>query len=291
MKKIISIVICIMCIVSMCSVGVSAINVISNDEDITTIVHCASNCVLRGDVDRDGEVTAEDARLVMRAAVGLEEWDEATMEIADVKHNGGVVDGPSLTVIDARLVLRMAVGLAKKMFLNHKTETVIENNIASTCTEAGSFDIVSYCVYCNQEINRDTISLMANSHTPTEAVIENYVEATCTDAGSFDVVVYCADCGEEISRETATIPAVCKNLELVTENYNESTCKEEGSYDAVVYCKDCGKEISRNTIVIPVKEHTASEAVKENINEATCEEDGSYDTVVYCSVCGDELFR
>ena len=59
--------------------------------------------VLPGDVDRDGSVTAADARLILRASVGLETI--ANRWLADL-------DGDSaVTAADARLALRMSVGL------------------------------------------------------------------------------------------------------------------------------------------------------------------------------------
>jgi hypothetical protein len=58
-----------------------------------------------GDVDGDGQVTASDARLVLRAAVGLEILTEDQLKAADFDKNG------KITAADARLVLRKAVGL------------------------------------------------------------------------------------------------------------------------------------------------------------------------------------
>ena len=55
-----------------------------------------------GDVDGDGAVSAADARLVLRASVGLEAADLPTM---DANADGNV------SAADARLVLRFAVGL------------------------------------------------------------------------------------------------------------------------------------------------------------------------------------
>ncbi len=57
--------------------------------------------VVKGDVDGDGIVTAADARLILRAAVGLE----------DVSFEGGDVDGDGeITSADAREALRIATG-------------------------------------------------------------------------------------------------------------------------------------------------------------------------------------
>lgn len=58
-----------------------------------------------GDVNLDGEVTAADARLALRAAVGLETLTDAQKTPADVDHDFDI------TAADARLILRAAVGL------------------------------------------------------------------------------------------------------------------------------------------------------------------------------------
>ncbi len=58
-----------------------------------------------GDVDNDGNITSGDARLALRASVGLEELTETQTKAADVDKNNAVTAG------DARLILRCAVGL------------------------------------------------------------------------------------------------------------------------------------------------------------------------------------
>ena len=60
-----------------------------------------------GDVNNDGKVTAADARLALRKAVGLESYAEGSPEFlaCDVDGNGKV------TAADARKILRAAVGL------------------------------------------------------------------------------------------------------------------------------------------------------------------------------------
>ena len=60
-----------------------------------------------GDPDFNNTVDASDARLALRAAVGLDKLTESAMKAADVDKNG-VVDST-----DARLILRAAVGLDK----------------------------------------------------------------------------------------------------------------------------------------------------------------------------------
>jgi hypothetical protein len=61
---------------------------------------------LPGDADRNGKITAADARLVLRISVGLERADTETFRIADFNGDGKV------TADDARSVLRRAVGLS-----------------------------------------------------------------------------------------------------------------------------------------------------------------------------------
>lgn len=56
----------------------------------------------KGDVNYDGKITADDARLVLRAAVGLEELAKYS---ADVDGDG------KITANDARMILRNSVGL------------------------------------------------------------------------------------------------------------------------------------------------------------------------------------
>ena len=61
----------------------------------------------RGDVDRNGSVTTADARLALRAAIGLEGYEQSSINHlqADFNRDGDVTTG------DARSILRVAVGL------------------------------------------------------------------------------------------------------------------------------------------------------------------------------------
>lgn len=58
-----------------------------------------------GDVNYDGNVTAADARLVLRASAGLELFTQSQQKIADVNGDGNI------TAADARLILRKSAGL------------------------------------------------------------------------------------------------------------------------------------------------------------------------------------
>ena len=64
-----------------------------------------------GDLDDTGDVTAADARLALRAAVGLDKLSAEQALSADADHSG------DLSAADARLILRAAVGLEKIAYI------------------------------------------------------------------------------------------------------------------------------------------------------------------------------
>ncbi len=204
--------------------------------------------------------------------------------------------------------------------LGHKSaEAVIENEVAATCTAAGSYDEVVYCSVCDAEISRTAKTVAMKTHTPGEAKEENRVEATCTTDGSYKTVVRCTECDTVLSSSSHTIAATGHTpAEAVKENEVDATCTEDGKYDSVVYCSDCDAEMSRSTVTIPALGHTegpeasceepqkctvcgtvltaalghkAGTPVVENAVAATCTTDGSYDKAVYCDTCGKEISR
>ena len=65
------------------------------------------NSTLPGDIDNNGKLTAADARLALRASVGLENFpvNSRSFTMADVDRSG------SITAADARLILRAVVQL------------------------------------------------------------------------------------------------------------------------------------------------------------------------------------
>ena len=65
----------------------------------------AQETYLLGDVDTDGNITSADARLALRYAVKLDEYDDDQKLLADADKDG------KLTSADARLILRVAVKL------------------------------------------------------------------------------------------------------------------------------------------------------------------------------------
>ncbi len=70
-----------------------------------TFVALDADTWMMGDIDHDGEITAGDARLALRASVGSETLTEQQKRVADVDQDGEITAG------DARLLLRASVGL------------------------------------------------------------------------------------------------------------------------------------------------------------------------------------
>ena len=181
--------------------------------------------------------------------------------------------------------------------LNHKdTHTVIENTKDATCTEKGSYDIITICDDCGEEVNRKTVETEALGHIESDIQIEHRIEATCSREGSYDEVVYCTreinGCGKrELSRITKKIPKLNHTPETKIQNEIKATCTTDGSYDEVVYCKVCGEIISETHKTTNKLGHMPADAVIENYVEATNNDDGSYDEVIYCKRCNEELSR
>ena len=73
-------------------------------------------------------------------------------------------------------------------------EAVVENEVAATCTTAGSYDIVVYCSVCGEEISRTSISVDATGHSWGEGVV---TAPTCTEGGF--TTYTCTVCGESYS--------------------------------------------------------------------------------------------
>ncbi len=71
---------------------------------------------IRGDVDMNGKITSSDARLALRAAVGLEDYAPGSDKFirADYDSNGKITAG------DARMILRTAVELEPLKYLNEE---------------------------------------------------------------------------------------------------------------------------------------------------------------------------
>ena len=71
-------------------------------------------------------------------------------------------------------------------------DAVIENEVAATCTNAGSYDEVVYCSECGDELSRTEVTTEMLPHT---AVTDPAVGATCTSFG-YTEGSHCSVCGK-----------------------------------------------------------------------------------------------
>jgi hypothetical protein len=203
-------------------------------------------------------------------------------------------------------------------------ETVIENNVAPTCTEDGSFERVVYCTVCEEEISREfwveyapghvagewiedsqptcteegsrhQICEVCSASIATEAIPavghqeQEWIKGTsptCTEEGHYERTVSCTRCNEELSRELVGYPALGHTEgEWVVDTY--AICTEDGSKHQI--CAVCGETVATEVMVAPG--HIAGEPEKIIIKAPTCSEVGSYANVVYCTECGVEMSR
>ena len=163
----------------------------------------------------------------------------------------------------------------------HKSsEAVKENEVAATCTAAGSYDEVVYCSVCGKELSREHTTVPALGHTEAEAVKENEVAATCTTAGSYDEVVYCSVCGKELSRETKTVAALGHDWSDWAQT-KAPTCTAEGEES-----RTCSRCDAKETRTLEALGH-ALELVPGKA--ATCTEAGKKD-YYECSRCHDKFY-
>ena len=158
------------------------------------------------------------------------------------------------------------------------SEAVIENRVEATCTEAGSYESVVYCMDCGVELSRETIAIPATGHaygTPT------YVWSA--DNSSVTATRVCGNDAEHVETET-----VAATSEVTT----AATCTEAGvlTWTSAAFVNEAFA-VQTTTEEIPATGHSAGTAVEENRVEATCTEAGHYDSVVYCTDCGAELSR
>ena len=152
-----------------------------------------------------------------------------------------------------------------------------ENEIEPTCTKAGSYELVTYCLDDDVELSRETVYVAPLGH---DIVHHEGKSATCTEPGyvAYDT---CSRCEYTTYQE---IPATGHiHTETRQENIVEPTCTEQGHYDLVTYCLDDGAEVSRD------KKYTAALG---HDYEIIGETEPTFEAAGYithkCTRCGDE---
>lgn len=223
---------------------------------ICTSLLFANAYTITGDVDNDGTVKASDARLVLRASVGLEILSEEQKTVSDINNDR------KITASDARSILRASVGLENLPELhmhNYKTEKIVK---PSTCTEKGTKNIYCDC----GEYKTEDIPLIEH-----KKVIDKAIAATCTTPGKTEGC-HCSVCNTILIPQNS-IPSkghTFGNWTITKEN----TCTTDGSKNG--HCTVCDKQTSE---IIPASGHNYDTIV---INK-TCKNDSKL--IHKCSVC------
>ncbi len=245
-----------------------------NTDLVTSVVYCTVTFVY------DGETVYEETVKRRKTISYFPTIDPPTGYTVD-----GWIDTDSENIVTEETLVTTDMTLEPNLVCAHSQGTTIvaENVVSPTCTATGSYESVTYCSTCGEELSRTTVSIAATGHTQSStSVIENYTAPTCTTAGSQDIVYYCETCGAEISRTTQTIAATGHTAaDAVSENATSGICTAGGTYESVVYCSVCGTELSRVTVTYEAAGHQYVSVT----TEPTCTEQGY--TTYTCSVCGD----
>ncbi|MCD8107638.1 MAG: InlB B-repeat-containing protein [Oscillospiraceae bacterium] len=186
----------------------------------------------------------------------------------------------------------------------------VENEVAATCTTAGSYDLVVYCSVCGEELSREAVTLAATGHsyrspawtwatdystctatftcandsshvvTETAQITTDTDNATCTADGKTTYTATVTFNGLTYTdTQEVVIPATGHTTEL--QNAKAATCTEDG-YTGDTVCTVCGETIQSGE-TIPATGHTWDEGTVTTV--ATCTEDG--EMTYTCTVCGD----
>ena len=131
---------------------------------------------------------------------------------------------------------------------------VQENVVASTCTEAGSYDSVVYCSECGTELSSEHIVVPALGHSYGDWEVTK--NPTCTEEGSEHRI--CSVCGHEDIRA----------IEALGHNYSEEwTIDVEPTYDhegsKSHHCSRCDSKTDV-TVIPAIDRNPAADAIEEN---------------------------
>ena len=212
-----------------------------------------------GDVTLDGKVTADDARFILRTAVGL----DAAILRQGLVYGDCDFDG-AIGASDARFALRTAVGLEEKQSYSFEITEVKD----STCSEEGF--IKAKCAVTGKEVS---IPFKKPAHSPPYNI-------GCTGKGN------CMVCGEEMTAE------ISHSWEY---NYleNTKTCPKCGlkesfehihSFNAEHFC-DCGVNV-KNVFEKDITEHLKKNGEK---GEGYYYVEGYMDSLVFALLYEDVL--
>lgn len=146
--------------------------------------------------------------------------------------------------------------------------TVKEHETLPTCTEAGAYDSVVYCIDCNAELSRDKVFPEALGH---DEVSHGGKTPTCTEAG-YDAYVECSRC-----EYTTYLEKPALDHSKVQHQGKEPSCDEDG-YLPYETCENCSYSTYE---LVPKLEHDIQQCggTEPNCTQTGCED---YE---YCTRC------
>ncbi len=166
------------------------------DDDLVKIL----SCLRPGDVNGDGIISAADARIVLRASIGLEQLSENQKVSADVDKS------LSITASDARFIFRVSVDLEKTNELVI-TESKEMGFVIGSLETAGSGKYTWKCVDSKNGFN--VREYFINTEPEKEgAPVKQYFIFTPENAGSFNLKFILSDSNKNEVLEEFEVKAV-----------------------------------------------------------------------------------
>ena len=194
---------------------------------LSAAVPAAANTpVLGGDLDDSGRVTTADARIALRAAIGLERLDERRTHLADADGSG------SVDTKDARLILRAAIGLENLFITPWHTEHVWNDGtvtLAPGCETEG--EKIFVCTVCGKSRTEPIPSKGGHQWDDGEIT----VAPGCETEGA--KVLTCSVCGDQ---RGITLPAAGHTWESANQVISPATWFGDGL--ELYRCAVCGRE-------------------------------------------------
>ena len=143
---------------------------------------CNASQILIGDATNDGTVCADDARFILRAAVGFEKADAKLKNAADLDNDG------CISAADARLALRLATSYGK-------AQTVSDNSdwkITGFTDKGYPIYNIDGCTYIDGVLIANKTYALPESYNPADITAEclNAFNVMKRDAASLCLSIY-----------------------------------------------------------------------------------------------------